>query len=174
MLVGLIAAALALYLAEPLPEPKVSLVFQGFTIRGTNTYALVCLTNEGYRTVRPTGRGCLETVIETKDGWITNREPPVTVLFFGIRPSSGEVFDVSLPSDSLRWRVTVGYSHYRRHNLREEVFDRLVRSRFWRAVEPFSNAIGWCLDCLPKPSAEYSDVSTSFLTNRPPVAPHSF
>lgn len=132
-------------------------------------YAVVSLQNEGDRRVRPAGRGCLEETIETKGGWITNHQPEFTAIFIGLSSSSNELFWVHLPTDTLRWRATAYYYHYKRHNLREEMFDQLATSRVWNQVEPFWRAIRWCLSLLPEPREEFGEISTPFLTNKPPV-----
>jgi hypothetical protein len=158
------------YLATPLPPPKASIRFQEFTVRGTNTYAVIHLRNEGRKIIWPAGRGSLKVEIKTNAGWITNSEPPFTTIFLGLSPSSSEIFCVKLPTDSIEWRATASYYHYNRHNLRAESVDRLAKSGFWnRAPEFLREAVGRCLRLLPQVREEYGEISTPFLTNRPPA-----
>ena len=158
------------YLSKSLPQPKVSLGFQGFTIRGTDAYAVISLKNEGHTRIWPAGRGCLEEEIETKDGWITNSQPPFTTIFLGLSSSSNEIFWVDLPPDTLKWRVTAYYYFYERHNLRIEMFEKVATSRTWsRVPQPFWEGVFWCFGLLPEPSQEYGEISTPLLTNKPPA-----
>ena len=158
------------YVTAPLPPPKVSLRFRGFTAGRTNTYALIDLKNEGQTMIWPAGRGCLEAEIETKSGWVTNREPRFTFLFFGLPTSSNEVFWVDLPSDVVSWRVTTVYYYYERHNPRIEILERLATSRAVKQLPEFLvEGLGRCLRLLHSPKRLVGEISTPFLTNKPPI-----
>jgi hypothetical protein len=160
---------LILHLTAALPKPVVTLAFQGFKKSGTNTYAIIRISNSGKSTVwREPDAWDLEA--ETPNGWTTNRSVHFTSVPWPLPPTSNEMIFVQVPPDAIRWRVRAGYGYYDHHHVRYEFAVWAIKHHLTKYV--FSSAgecIGWILRLLPEPIGREGDVSTVVLTNRAPV-----
>jgi hypothetical protein len=130
---------------------------------------MVSITNEGQKTIW-WSEVDWEAEIQTTIGWVTNRPVPTSSGTFGLASSSNRVFRVDIPEDAIRWRVIGYYVHYARHHVRCELAERVFASGAWNWLpHAFCEAAFSCLHLLPEPKAEIGEVSSDFLTNRPPA-----
>ena len=168
-------ALLAWYLYAPLPVPKVSLKFEGYSMQGTNVAAMICFTNEGKKSVwwersftiipETIPMGGMRRMTVNYSGW-----PSST------RPSSRFVLPLfEVPENYGLFHVTAQYSHYKRHALRVEIEERLMKFASRHRTSPtFWKITSWCLSRLPEPKAEIVEISTPVVTNRFLVEPLLF
>jgi hypothetical protein len=155
--------AMAIYLAKPLPLPKVSLSFVGMTSRGTNVFGMISFNNVGETMVWPTGG---QDIIETESGRVTNGWPNVTTSFSAVEPFSNWVKYVLLPSNTLRWQSKVHYYYFKHHNAPAEVYEKLNTSRFSsRVTGPVANLLFTGLNLLPTPNGQFGETSAWFTAN---------
>jgi hypothetical protein len=129
----LIFLAIVHYLASPLPPPKVSLRFEGFTQRGTNIFAVIRTQNDGQKIILWNDH-TWEAHIETSAGTATNHADRSTTIPFGIMPTSNTFFYVSVPKDVTRWQVKATYDHFNRHHVRLELAYKLMASGRWNQM----------------------------------------
>ena len=165
-----LATVLAAYLTVPLSSPNVSLKFNGFTVRRTNIFAVICLTNHGPKMIWWNSGIDWELEAETPRGWVTNEPVRFSWAPHGVASSSNDIFWVDVPSDAIRWKVHGYFDHYNRHHVRLEFVEWLFASGYAKRIPGvFLEGTCWLLSLLPEPSKQWGEVSSEYLTNRPPA-----
>ena len=161
-----------IYLAAPLPPPKVALMFgPAWRSDGTNVFITAGLSNFGTTKVIFADQ-TWQVIAETPSGWITNRAPFASVE--GVRVDPGRVlsFTVHLPIDATRWQIAAKYHYYCLHDASDDASDLIGKTGFWELAPEFAaSAARWCLDLLHLQTEGEDVVATGFFTNLPPVQP---
>jgi hypothetical protein len=174
----------------PTPQPKVALIFHGFCPQTNGNSGLlpipgleqtmmvkVGLTNEGKTTIWLEQTDNISITSEKLSGERPDEEIKESLFTSQKVHSHSNAFLLveTLPS-APKWRVTVSYTFYRVYPVK-----RILRERFfnsgWLAQDlpgqlKLKNAIFrialWITDLLPDPAPQQAEVSTLFITNRPP------
>ena len=160
----------AIYLAIPLPPPKVALnIAARWVPDGSNTVVHLSFTNIGPTRVAFSDQ-MWQVVIESRHGRVTNRAPFASVVGSWIDSGEREFFSVLLPADTVQWQVLATYHYYRRRDAHHDAWALIDRTGFWEHAPEFaSDAASWCLDFLWRRTDAEGVIHTPFFTNLPPV-----
>lgn len=158
----------AVFCLIPSPPPKVSLKFQGFTMRGTNVMAQICLTNEGPQEIW--WESSFMVISETKFPGTQKYETRFLDLAQNMVPRSGLVKQVEVPKDFDRWNINAPY-HYLNHWGAVQI--GLERWLYQHQTSIFFKPAFWCVQQIPGSKLKVGQVSSEYFTNHPPMPPIS-
>lgn len=163
----------ALFFAIPLPPPKIHLgMTPKWFLEGTNAVVTMVFTNSG-QTITTVGEDAWHVAIETPNGWTTNGTAyPGNNHGVIIEPQGKTLIPVPVPTNCIRWRVTVDYCYYRRHGSHYEVWSAINRAGFWDSAPRWLHDAVWkSMDGVVRYTTADGKgaATTDFFTNLPPV-----
>ena len=155
--------------------------YKNISTEQTNAFCVLYLTNRGSTRIWWFSAGC-QVEAMTPQGWVTNVFSSFTTDPSSVGTSSKDDFNIGVPADAIKWRVTGSFQYYKRHDLVAEYLGWLTYDLGLGARRP-STIIRYLIltpafvfGLLPEPEKQYGEVYSEFFTNRlsahlPPVKP---